>query len=77
MGIQEQKGLKGLYEVKIWKTFKKNGKEYVQDGSERVVTVNELDYDSFYTSTKGKDGKESKTVMEKLGFKFEIINKPL
>jgi hypothetical protein len=70
------KGKKGHYEIKIWKEFKKAGKVYKIEESERTVDVSEFDYDAFYTTPK-KGGKEEKTVMEKLGFKFEIVNKPL
>lgn len=70
-------GKKGHYEIKIWKEFKKNGKVYKIEESERTIDVSEFDYDAFYTAPKGKGAKEEKTVMEKLGFKFEIVNKPL
>ena len=59
--------------VKLWKEFKRNGQVFVEPNSERVVDVDPLDYENFYEERIDRNGKEVKSTMSKIGFKYEKV----
>ena len=59
--------------VKIWKEFKRGGQVFVEPNSERVIDVDPLDYEAFYEGGVDRSGKEVKSAMSKIGFKYEKV----
>ena len=58
--------------VKLWKEFKKNGRVYKDEGSERIQLIDPQLFEEHY---KGIviNGKEQEPIIHKLGFRFEVI----
>ena len=58
--------------VKLWKEFKRGGRVYKDEGSERIQLIDPQLFEEHYKGIVIK-GKEQEPIIHKLGFRFEVI----
>lgn len=56
----------------MWKEFRKGGRVYKEEGSERIQEIDPQLFEEHYKGLVIK-GKEQEPIIHKLGFRFEVI----
>ena len=59
--------------VKLWKEFKRGGRIYKDETSERIQLIDPQLFEEHYKGIV-VEGVEQESVISKLGFKFEVIS---